>query len=371
MDRNNVAEFLGGKKILVTGGTGSFGRQIVRELLSQNPAVICIMSRDEKKQYDMQQEYVGRANSLKFILGDVRDLERTREAFRDIDIVFHAAALKQVPNCEFAPYEAVRTNVEGAENVRRAAIEQGVDTVVAISTDKAVKPVNVMGMSKALQERIMLHPVNGESGTRFVCVRYGNVLGSRGSVIPLFCEHILKGRPVPITHPDMTRFQLTLPQAVQLVLLAAVKGESGDLWVRKMPSATVRDLARVLAYGLTCQEDYPQKILGTRAGEKMHEVLVSEEEMWRASELEDHYVIPSWAKSLDKPGVTDGPFSEYASNNVHLLGDSELLDLLRLDGWVSEPGIPGRKARQMAYAHSDETAADSAKSGSHKLNKAA
>ncbi len=349
MDRNNVTEFLGGRKILVTGGTGSFGKQIVRELLPHGPAAICIMSRDEKKQYDMQQEYADCAGSLKFVLGDIRDLERTREACRGIDVVFHAAALKQVPNCEFAPYEAVRTNIEGAENVRRAAIEHGVDTVVAISTDKAVKPVNVMGMSKALQERIMLHPVNGESGTRFVCVRYGNVLGSRGSVVPLFCENILNGRPLPITHPGMTRFQLTLPQAVQLVLLAAVKGESGDLWVRKMPSATVGDLARVLAYGLTGKQSYQQQILGTRPGEKMHEVLVSEEEMWRATELEDHFLIPSWAKSADKHGINEGPISEYASNNVHLLNDTELLDLLRLDGWVSEPGVPGPKARHLGY----------------------
>jgi len=369
MDRNNVTDFLNGKKILVTGGTGSFGRQIVRELLSHDPEAISIMSRDEKKQYDMQQEYTGRADLLKFILGDVRDFERTREACRGIDVVFHAAALKQVPNCEFAPYEAVRTNVEGAENVRRAAIEHGVDTVVAISTDKAVKPVNVMGMSKALQERIMLHPVNGESGTRFVCVRYGNVLGSRGSVIPLFCEHILKGQPIPITHPDMTRFQLTLPQAVQLVLLAAVKGESGDLWVRKMPSATVRDLARVLAFGLTGRQDYPQQILGARPGEKMHEVLVSEEEMWRAAELEDHFLVPSWAKSLDTPGVKEGPFSEYASNNVHMLDDKELLELLQLDGWVSEPGRPGPKTRHLAPA--DEAVAGNEKSAERKLRKAA
>lgn len=344
MDKKEIADCLGGKRILVTGGTGSFGYEIVRELLPYSPEAVYIFSRDEKKQWDMQQEYADTSGVLRFILGDVRDYERTREAFRGIDVVFHAAALKQVPNCEFAPYEAVRTNVTGAENVRRAAIEQGVETVVAISTDKAVKPVNVMGMSKAIQERIMLHPVNGESGTRFVCVRYGNVLGSRGSVVPLFCDFVMNGKPIPITHPDMTRFQLTLPEAVQLVLWAAVKGESGDLWVRKMPSARICDLARVLAFGLTGRQDYPQQILGTRPGEKMHEVLVSEEEMWRATEMEEYFQIPSWAKSLEKPGLTQGPFPEYASNDVHLLDDDELLDLLRLDGWVSAPGRPGTKA---------------------------
>jgi UDP-N-acetylglucosamine 4,6-dehydratase len=371
MDRKDVAEFLRDKKILVTGGTGSFGKQIVRELSLYQPASIHILSRDEKKQYDMQQQYNGRLDGLKFVLGDVRDFERTREACRGIDVIFHAAALKQVPNCEFAPYEAVRTNIEGAENVRRAAIENGVNTVVAISTDKAVKPVNVMGMSKAIQERIMLHPVNGESGTRFVCVRYGNVLGSRGSVVPLFCEHILKGRPIPITHPEMSRFQLTLQQAVQLVLWAAVKGEGGDLWVRKMPSARICDLGRVLAYGLTGETEYPQQVLGTRPGEKMHEVLVSEEEMWRATELEEHFLIPSWAKSLDKPGVTQAPFTEFASNNVHFLDDNELLDMLCEDGWVSEAGSPGPKALRIAYVQSDDKSTDNRRVISKEKRKAA
>jgi UDP-N-acetylglucosamine 4,6-dehydratase/5-epimerase len=354
MDRRDVAKVVADKRILVTGGTGSFGRQIVCELLAYSPSAIYIFSRDEKKQWDMQQDYADSADVLRFILGDVRNYDRLREAFRGIDIVFHAAALKQVPNCEFAPYEAVRTNIIGAENVRRAAIEENVGTMVAISTDKAVKPVNVMGMSKALQERIMLHPVNGESGTRFVCVRYGNVLGSRGSIVPLFCEFIMQGKPIPITHPDMTRFQLTLQEAVQLVLWAAVKGKCGDLWVRKMPSARICDLARVLAYGLTGRRDYPQEILGVRPGEKMHEVLVSEEEMWRATELEDHFQISSWANSHDKAGSTHGPINEYASKDVHMLDDEELLYLLRTDGWVSANGGPGAKALRTASGHADE-----------------
>lgn len=341
--KNRISDALKGKQVLVTGGTGSFGHEIVRELAQHAPKSIAIYSRDEKKQYEMQHAYAQECR-LRFFLGDVRDLERTREVLRGVDIVFHAAALKQVPNCEFAPFEAVRTNVVGAENLRRAAIEAGVQTVVAISTDKAVKPVNVMGMSKAIQERIMLNPTNGSHGTKFVCVRYGNVLGSRGSVVPLFCEYILRGEPIPITHPDMTRFQLTLQQAVHLVLWATVKGESGDLWVRKMPATTIRTLGRVLGYGMTGNRDYPERIVGTRPGEKMHEILVSEEEMWRATELDDHFLIPSWAKSQDKPGITEGAFREYSSEDVYQLSEDEILEMLMSDGWITPEHRPGQKA---------------------------
>lgn len=342
MNRQEIAKCIDGKTIMVTGGTGSFGNQIIIQLLKFNPKKIIVFSRDEKKQYDMQQKFKEQAN-LAFWLGDVRDYSRLREVTVGVDIIYHAAALKQVPNCEWAPYEAVQTNIVGAENLRRAAIENGVGVIVAISTDKAVKPVNVMGMSKALQERIMLHPDNGDRGTRFVCVRYGNVLGSRGSVVPLFCDYIMKGQPIPITHPDMTRFQLTLSEAVQLVLWATVKGESGDLWVRKMPAARVCDLGRVLAYGLTGKTSYPEHIVGTRPGEKFHEVLVSEEEMWRATESEHHFLIPSWARSQEKPGLTEGPVVEYASGGVRRLSDEEMLSMLIADGWVQEVGKPGWK----------------------------
>lgn len=342
MQYEEAAQAINGKIILVTGGTGSFGNQIIIELIKFNPKKIIVFSRDEKKQYDMQQKFKEQKN-LSFCLGDVRDSDRLREVTVGVDIIYHAAALKQVPNCEWAPYEAVQTNVQGAENLRRAAIENGVGVVVAISTDKAVKPVNVMGMSKALQERIMLHPDNGDRGTKFVCVRYGNVLGSRGSVVPLFCDYILKGQPIPITHPGMTRFQLTLSEAVQLVLWATLKGESGDLWVRKMPSARICDLGRVLAYGLTGSTNYPEHLVGTRPGEKFHEVLVSEEEMWRATELGDHFLIPSWARSQDKPGITGGPILEYASGGVRQLSDQEILDMLIADGWVKKVGQPGWK----------------------------
>src|SRR5215831_11656189 len=247
MHEQKLYHFFKGKRILVTGGTGSFGHQIVRDLLPFEPAAIHVYSRDEKKQYEMAMSYK-EYSMLRFNIGDVRNLERTRDAMRGIDIVFNAAALKQVPNCEFAPFEAVETNIVGANNVRRAAIENHVQAVISVSTDKAVKPVNVMGMTKAIQERIMLDPTFSENGTTFICVRYGNVLGSRGSVVPFFYDFIQKGQPLPITHPDMTRFQLTLKEAVQLVLWACVEGESGDLWVRKMPAAGIPELGQALAY---------------------------------------------------------------------------------------------------------------------------
>jgi len=349
MNKQDVADALRGKNILVTGGTGSFGHQIVRDLLAFNPACIYIYSRDEKKQYDMAMSY-RHCKNLRFNIGDVRNLERTRDAMRGIDIVFNAAALKQVPNCEYAPFEAVETNIVGANNVRRAAIEAGVQTVMSISTDKAVKPVNVMGMTKAIQERIMLDPTYSGGNTKFVCVRYGNVLGSRGSVVPLFFDYIQKGLPLPITHPEMTRFQLTLKEAVQLVLWVTVKGESGDLWVQKMPAARIPELGQALAYGLTGKKDYPLTIIGMRPGEKMHEVLVSEEEMWRATELEKHYLIPSWVKSQDKEGTENVNVSEYSSAVTHQLTQEEIYTMLESDGWFG----PDAKTKALHGVEIDE-----------------
>jgi UDP-N-acetylglucosamine 4,6-dehydratase/5-epimerase len=332
MHQQEIAKALDGQRILITGGTGSFGKEILQQLLQFSPAAVYVYSRDEKKQYDMQQEYA-EYSRLHFMVGDIRDYPRVREAMEGIDVVFQAAALKQVPHCEDWPYEAVKTNIIGAENVRRAAIEAGVGSVVSISTDKAVKPVNVMGMTKAIQERIMLSQPNHRSRTRFVCVRYGNVLGSRGSVIPLFQKLILQNKPLTITNPDMTRFLLTLSQAVGLVLWATLRGEDGDLWVRKMPSARVSDLAEALALGLTGRSDYPQKIVGTRPGEKLHEVLVSEEEMWRAREFGEHFLIPAWFKLGEQAGPKEGSIAEYSSNSEMLLSVSEIHQLLEQDGW--------------------------------------
>lgn len=344
MKNRQISQMIEGKKILVTGGTGSFGNEIINQLIKFNPAMITVYSRDEKKQYDMQQKFSG-ADGVRYIIGDVRDSARILECTRGIDIIYHAAALKQVPHCEQGPYEAVLTNIIGAENVRRAAITNNVGLVLAISTDKAVKPVNVMGMTKSLQEKLILNPTHNDSGTRFCCVRYGNVLGSRGSVVPLFCDFIMKNKPLPITHPQMTRFQLTLEEAVELVFWATLRGDSGDLWVRKMPAARVVDLGRVLALGLTGRADYPQKDVGIRPGEKMHEVLVSEEEMWRASEFEDHWLIPSWEKAQEVSGLSIKENKEYASDGVHQLLDDEIMSMLMADGWIEEGMGPGRKVR--------------------------
>jgi FlaA1/EpsC-like NDP-sugar epimerase len=336
MDNEQIAAVLSNQHILITGGTGSFGHQIVTSLLAYEPRALTVYSRDEKKQYDMSRKFAEYDN-IRFLPGDVRDYERTFEVCRDVDIVFHAAAMKQVPSSEQAPFEAVKTNIIGAENLRRAAIANRVKMVVAISTDKAVKPVNVMGMSKAIQERIMLNAPHGQSETKFVCVRYGNVLGSRGSVVPLFKGQILRGKPLTITHPDMTRFLLTLPEAVELVLWATTCGEDGDLWVRKMPAANIVDLAETLALGLTGRSDYPREVVGTRAGEKLHEVLVSEEEMWRANEFEQHYLIPAWS-NCQLHGSTVHSLPEYSSNSHPLLSKQALFGILSTDGWFADQG---------------------------------
>ena len=335
LNRQEIQSALTGKRVLVTGGTGSFGHEILRELIKYDVASILVLSRDEKKQHDMRLEYPD-LKQLDFMVGDVRDLERVREATRGRHIVFHAAALKQVPSCERSPYEAVLTNVVGAENVRRAAIEMGVEKVVSVSTDKAVKPVNVMGMTKSIQERLMQQPCH--TGTDFLCVRYGNVLGSRGSIVPLFAKRILAGRPLPITHPGMTRFQLSLSDAVHLVFWATVRGSSGDLWVKKMPSIGVVQLGKWLAEGMVGNADYPLEMIGTRPGEKLHEVLVSEEEMWRAVEHPGHFLIPSWRESLE-PTVGEAPaFTEYSSANVAVLTQAACVDMLTRDGWLGEGG---------------------------------
>lgn len=289
--KNDYNGYFKNKDILITGGTGSFGHHIVSKLLQLKPNKIVIFSRDEKKQYDMQNEFEEHNNLLEFIIGDVRDYAKIHEAMKNIDIVYHAAALKQVPNCEFHPFKAVKTNVLGAENVRRAAIENNVDVVIVMSTDKAVKPINVMGMTKAIQERIMLNSTTGKWNTKFVCVRYGNVIGSRGSVIPFFKQRIEKGKFLPITNYEMTRFLLSLEDAVDLVLKATIEGETGQLFVKKMPACYIIDLAKVMSKAIIGKEDYPIKEAGIRPGEKIYEVLVSEEEMRRAVETETHYII--------------------------------------------------------------------------------
>jgi UDP-glucose 4-epimerase len=292
------------KRILITGGTGSLGKVLVRRLLSGElgmPAKLIVFSRDEAKQHSMRMEYLQKKAAtdeiiyqkyyelLEFRVGDVRDYHSVGEALRDADIVFNAAALKQVPTCEYFPYQAVQTNISGPENIVRAILEQHlpVETVVGVSTDKACKPVNVMGMTKAIQERLFIQANLRCPDTRFICVRYGNVLASRGSVIPLFHEQIRNGGPVTVTTPEMTRFLLSLDQAVDTIFAAMKGAKRGEMYIPRVPSARVVDIAEILI------GDRKIDIVttGIRPGEKLHEILVSEEEMFRTVDRGGYYVI--------------------------------------------------------------------------------
>jgi len=324
---------LNGKRIFVTGGTGSFGHQIVKELLNFNPAKIIIFSNDEDQQYRMKNDYKDN-KLLDFKFGDVRDYKRVSELSRNVDIIYHAAALKHVPACEFHPWEAIQTNIVGAKNVREAAIENNVKKVVTISTDKAVKPVNVMGMTKALQERIMLSPNNDELDTKFICVRYGNVLGSRGSIIPFFRKKIDRNEPLPITDFKMTRFLFRLSQAIELVFHATTEGKGNELYVKKMPACRIIDLAQVMAKEISGKDGYPIIEIGIRPGEKIHEILVSEAEMRRVVESEQYFTIYPYGK-IDKSRLISS-FDEYRSNNVEMFDKKGIANLLRSEGWFDK-----------------------------------
>jgi len=326
------------KKILVTGGTGSFGNIIVKRLLEYNPKEIRIFSRDEKKQDDMSYTYKGQKN-IRFIIGDVRDERAVKNAMIGIAIVFHAAALKQVPNSEYNVIEAVKTNILGAQNVIDAALETNVEKVVAISTDKAVEPVNVMGMTKAIQERLVTvaNHYKGDKKTKFCCVRYGNVLGSRGSVIPLFKKQIAEGKPLTVTYKDMTRFILTLNQAIDLVFFATEHTEGGEIFVLKVPSHTVIDLAEVMLEELKANN---KKIIisGIRPGEKIHETLISPTESLRTVEKKDFFIIlPQLGfEEIKKryPEFKENQLFRYSSDNAHKIGKKELKELLKKEAWV-------------------------------------
>ena len=279
------------KVLMITGGTGSFGNAVLRRFLASGLREIRILSRDEKKQDDMRKRY--NDPKLKFYIGDVRDLRSLSHAFRGVDYCFHAAALKQVPSCEFHPMEAVRTNVLGTENVLDAAVAAGVQRVVCLSTDKAVYPINAMGISKAMMEKVMVassRNLNG-TGTTICGTRYGNVMASRGSVIPLFVEQVLAGKPITITDPNMTRFMMTLDDAVELVLYAFAHGHNGDIFVQKAPAATIEVLAQALLK-LMGRPAHEVRVIGTRHGEKLYEALLSREEMAAAHDLGDYYRIP-------------------------------------------------------------------------------
>lgn len=320
------------KILLITGGTGSFGTAVVKHFLNSDFAEIRVFSRDEKKQEDMRLAF--KNDKLKFYIGDVREYDSIHDALRGVDYVFHAAALKQVPSCEFYPMEAVRTNVIGAENVMRAAMLNGVQRCVVLSTDKAVYPINAMGMSKAMMEKVMVAKARlYEPGKAVLCAtRYGNVMGSRGSVIPLFVSQLEEGRPLTITDPNMTRFLMSLEQSVELVLYAFVHARPGDIFVQKAPAATLGDLAQALR-DLICPTN-EIKVIGTRHGEKLYESLVSREEMARADDLGDYYRIPADSRDLNYnkyfvEGETKiSSFDDYTSHNTRRLTVPEVKKLL-------------------------------------------
>jgi UDP-N-acetylglucosamine 4,6-dehydratase/5-epimerase len=290
--------FFRDKVLLITGGTGSFGNAVLNRFLDSDIAEIRVFSRDEKKQDDMRKRYA--SSKLKFYIGDVRDKGSVVSAMRGVDYVFHAAALKQVPSCEFHPMQAVRTNVLGTENVLEAAIEQGVRRVVCLSTDKAVYPINAMGISKAMMEKVMVAASRNLEGTETVIcgTRYGNVMASRGSVIPLFVEQVLAGKPITITDPTMTRFMMTLADAVDLVLYGFEHGNNGDIFVQKAPAATVEVLAKAILE-LMGKPDHPVHVIGTRHGEKLYEALLSREETACAEDMGDYFRVPPDGRDLN------------------------------------------------------------------------
>lgn len=290
--------------LLITGGTGSFGNAVLNRFLQSALAEIRVFSRDEKKQDDLRKRYAH--PKLKFYIGDVRDPRSVQQAMRGVDYVFHAAALKQVPSCEFHPMQAVHTNVLGTENVLEAAIAAGVKRVVCLSTDKAVYPINAMGISKAMMEKVMVAASRNLEGTgTVICgTRYGNVMASRGSVIPLFVEQVFSGKPITITDPSMTRFMMTLADAVDLVLYAFEHGNNGDIFVQKAPAATVEVLAKAILE-LMNRPQHPVHVMGTRHGEKLYEALLSREELATAQDMGDYYRIPADGRDLNYAKFVD------------------------------------------------------------------
>lgn len=323
----------GKNKLLITGGTGSFGNAVLRRFLDSDIEEIRILSRDEKKQDDMRRKYSD--SRLKFYLGDVRDYNSIMNAISGVDYIFHAAALKQVPSCEFHPIEAAKTNIFGTENVLMAAINSGVKRVICLSTDKAVYPVNAMGMSKAMMEKVLVAKSRQGGDKTVICgTRYGNVMASRGSVIPLFVEQIREGKELTVTDPEMTRFMMTLDDAVDLVLYAFEHGQPGDIYVQKAPAATIKVLVQALIE-LMGHDSYPVRTIGTRHGEKRFESLLSREEMAKASDLEGYFKIPpdlrdlNYGKFIDQGEETITVAHEYNSDNTERLDVEGMKSLLK------------------------------------------
>jgi UDP-N-acetylglucosamine 4,6-dehydratase/5-epimerase len=319
------------KTLLITGGTGSFGNAVLKRFLHSDIDEIRIFSRDEKKQHDMRE--VLKNKKVKFYIGDVRDFESINSALHEVDFVFHAAALKQVPSCEFYPVEAVKTNILGTENVLNAAIGNNVSKVICLSTDKAVYPINAMGISKAMMEKVMVAKSRISGGTKLIGTRYGNVMASRGSVIPLFLEQIKNNEPLTVTDPGMTRFMMTLDDAVDLVMYAFENGNSGDIFVQKSPSTTIGELAETMI------KIYDSKnginIIGTRHAEKLYETLLAREEVQIAEDLGNYYRVSADNRDLNySKYFTEGSYSsnskvdEYNSHNTTRLSEKELIKLL-------------------------------------------
>jgi UDP-glucose 4-epimerase len=337
------------KTLLITGGTGSFGNAVLRRFLNSSFKEIRVFSRDEKKQEDMR--IALHNDRVRFYIGDVRDYDSVDDVVRGVDYIFHAAALKQVPSCEFYPMEAIRTNVLGAENVLRAAIAHGVSRCVVLSTDKAVYPVNAMGLSKAMMEKVMVAKSRLSNGSRTVicATRYGNVMASRGSVIPLFLDQIRQGKPLTITDPAMTRFLMSLEESVDLVLYAFQHARSGDIFVQKAPASTVGDLAQAISELLRSESKI--KIIGTRHGEKLYETLVSREEMVRAENLHRYYRIPADSRDLnyDKYFVKGereiSKINDYTSHNTRRLDLEGIKKLLMKTHIIREATILSRSPR--------------------------
>lgn len=328
-----MSKYFSNKILLITGGTGSFGNAVLKRFLETDIKEIRIFSRDEKKQDDMRKKY--HSSKLKFYIGDVRDYTSILNASRGVDYIYHAAALKQVPSCEFHPMEAVKTNVLGTENVLEAAIQNHVKRIVCLSTDKAVYPINAMGISKAMMEKVIVAKSRNldELDTTICCTRYGNVMASRGSVIPLFVDQIRQGKPLTITDPDMTRFMMTLDDAVDLVLYAFEHGQNGDIFVQKAPAATIHVLAQALTQ-LVNVPDHPISIMGTRHGEKAFEALLSREEMAVALDQGYYYRVPADQRDLNySKYVEDGDlkitqYEDYNSHNTERLDVEGMKNLL-------------------------------------------
>lgn len=325
------------KTLMITGGTGSFGNAVLNRFLQTDIGEIRIFSRDEKKQDDMRHEYQAKmpevAHKIKFYIGDVRDLQSVRGAMHGVDYIFHAAALKQVPSCEFFPMEAVRTNVIGTDNVLTAAIEEGVECVICLSTDKAAYPINSMGMSKAIEEKVAIAKSRMSGKTKICCTRYGNVMCSRGSVIPLWIDQIKAGNPITVTEPNMTRFIMSLEEAVDLVLFAFEHGENGDLLIKKAPACTIQTQAEAVCelFGGR-KEDI--KVIGIRHGEKMYETLLTNEECAKAVDMGDFYRVPADNRGLNydkyfKEGdEARNTLTEFNSNNTRRLNLQETIDTI-------------------------------------------